>query len=259
VLNSTFSSRLTNQVLVGANYFNQIFADNNHNFQPGFGGLNVSPDMHLLGASELQIHGFDGVGITNPNGRNDITYHITDNASYVQGAHQLRFGAEIRFANVNEFYHRRGRGRFTFDGSQGPWASCTTAACTALSTSGLLGRAQALADFLAGDVAKSQLAVGNPERWVRVNAVNAHFQDSWQITRNFNLNLGLRYEYFGPLHSSRKDLAYFDAVKGFQLQGVDTGSVFSARPAGLRPSPGLCLPCSLLWRVGRARGRGRLL
>lgn len=226
VLNSTFSSRLTNQVLVGANYFNQVFADNNHNFQPGFGGLKVSPDMHLLGASELQIHGFDGVGVTNPNGRNDITYHITDNVSYVQGAHQLRFGAEIRFANVNEFYHRRGRGRFTFDGSQGPWNGCSTAACTALNTSGLLGNALALADFMAGDVVASRLAVGTPERWVRVNAVNAHFQDSWQITRNFNLNLGLRYEYFGPLHSSRKDLAYFDAAKGFQLQGVDTDSVF---------------------------------
>jgi hypothetical protein len=226
VLNSTFSPRLTNQLLVGANYFNQVFADNNHNFQPGALGLMVSPDMHLLGASELQIHGFDGVGVTNPNGRNDITYHITDDASYVQGAHQMRFGAEIRFANVNEFYHRRGRGRFTFNGSQGPWAGCTTLACTALSTSGLLGNALALADFLAGDVAKSQLAVGNPERFVRVNAVNAHFQDSWQITRDFNLNLGLRWEYFGPLHSSRKDLAFFDEVKGFQLQGVDRDSVF---------------------------------
>src|SRR5258708_3727476 len=118
VLNSTLSTRLTNQVLVGANYFNQVFSDNNNSFQPGALGLKVSPDMKLLGASELQISGFDGVGVTNPNGRNDITYHITDNVSYTQGAHQMRFGAEIRFANVNEFYHRRGRGRFKFNGGQ---------------------------------------------------------------------------------------------------------------------------------------------
>jgi len=72
----------------GGNYFNQVFADNNHNFQPGFGGLNVSPDMHLLGASELQIHGFDGVGITILTVAT-ILLPITDNASYVQGAHQL--------------------------------------------------------------------------------------------------------------------------------------------------------------------------
>jgi len=226
VLNSTLSARFTNQVLVGANYFNQLFSDNNHTFPTGFGGLNVSPDMHLLGASELQIHGFDGVGVTNPSGRNDITYHITDNASYVQGKHQFRFGAEIRFANVNEFYHRRGRGRFTFTGGEGPWAGCATAACTALTNSGLLGNALALADFLAGDVHKSVLAVGNPERTVRVNAVNTHFQDSWQITRNFNLNLGLRWEYFGPLHNGDKDLAFFDVAKGFRVQGAGADSVF---------------------------------
>ncbi len=226
VLNSALSARFTNQVLVGTNYFNQLFSDNNHTFPTGFGGLKVSPDMHLLGASELQISGFDGVGVTNPSGRNDITYHITDNASYIQGKHQMRFGTEIRFANVNEFYHRRGRGRFTFTGGEGPWAGCATAACTALNNSGLLGNALALADFMAGDVHKSILAVGNPERTVRVNAVNAHFQDSWQITRNFNLNLGLRYEYFGPLHNGDKDLAFFDAAKGFRVQGAGADSVF---------------------------------
>jgi hypothetical protein len=241
VLNSTLSKRLTNQVLVGTNYFNQVFADNNHNFQPGFGGLKVSPDMHLLGASELQIHGFDGVGVTNPSGRNDITYHIVDNASYVQGKHAMRFGAELRFANVNEFYHRRGRGRFTFTGGVGPWAGCTagtTAACTALSSAGTLGNALALADFMAGDVARSRLAVGNPERTVRVNAINAHFQDSWQITRNLNLNLGLRWEYFGPLHNGDKDLAFFDAAKGFRVQGVNAGSVFPADHRDFAPRLG---------------------
>ncbi len=244
VLNSTFTSRFTNQVLVGANYFNQLFLDNHNNIQPGSLGLKVSPDMHLLGASELQISGFDGVGVTNPSGRNDITYHITDNASYVQGAHQMRFGAEIRFANVNEFYHRRGRGRFTFKGNQGPWADCATAACTDLSTSGLLGNALALADFLAGDVAKSRIGVGIPERTVRVNAVNAHFQDSWQLTRDFNLNLGLRWEYFGPLHNGDKDLAFFDEAKGFRVQGAGAGSVFPADRRAFAPRLGFAYHAS---------------
>src|SRR5260370_18598421 len=127
---------------------------------------------------------------------------------------------------VIEFCQRRGRGRCTFDGSQGPWAVCSTAACTAMNTSGLLGNALALADFMAADVVASRLAVGNPERTVRVNAFNAHLQDSWQITRNFNLNLGLRWEYFGPLHNGDKDLAFFDQAKGFRIQGAGADSVF---------------------------------
>src|SRR5260370_39197394 len=143
---------------------------------------------------------------------------------------------------VIEFCQRRGRGRCTFDGSQGPWAGCSTAACTALSTSGLLGKAQALADFLAGDVVASRLAVGNPERTVRVNAFNAHLQDSWQITRNFNLNLGLRWEYFGPLHNGDKDLAFFDQAKGFRIQGAGADSVFPPDRRGFAPRLGFAYP-----------------
>ena len=74
---------------------------------------------------------------------------------------------------------------------------------------------------MAGDVAKSRLAVGNPERTVRVNAVNAHFQDSWQITRNFNLNLGLRWEYFGPLSEAHNLISNLGRDGNLALVGTD--------------------------------------
>src|SRR5207245_6085487 len=127
--------------------------------------------------------------------------------SYETGKPQFRFGAEIRQARVNEFYHRRGTGTFNFDGTQGPWTGCATAACTALGSS--LTNTLALADYLAGDVSSSSIAVGNPERFVTVNAFNLYFQDAWQIAPRLNVNLSLRYEYFGPLHSDKKDLAVF--------------------------------------------------
>src|SRR5262249_58519406 len=78
---------------------------------------------------------------------------------------------------------------------------------------------KALADFLAGDVSSSAIAVGDPERFVTVNAYNLYFQDAWQTTRKLNLNLGLRYEYFGPLSSDRNDIAIFTAAKGLQIPG----------------------------------------
>src|SRR6266849_6100223 len=159
VLNSTFSSRLTNQVLFGANYFNQLFHDFNNGFNTKTLGLFLSPDatnhgQYILGAPNLQISGFENVGITPPEGRSDLTWHVTDIVSYTVGAHQLRFGAEVRQAHLNEFYHRRGLGSFTFDGSQGPWsASCAPAppapvpaGCAALVSSGQLSNAEALAD-----------------------------------------------------------------------------------------------------------------
>src|SRR5207245_5193938 len=130
--------------------------------------------------------------------------------------HQLRFGGEVRQARVNEFYHRRGTGKFTFDGSQGPWANDLTVDPST----------KALADFLAGDVEASTRAGGNIERFVQVNAFNLYLQDAWQLTRKLNVNFGLRYEYFGPLHSDKKDLAVFTPDKGLLIQGVGIDSIF---------------------------------
>src|SRR5262249_11027769 len=80
--------------------------------------------------------------------------------------------------------------------------------------------------FLAGDVSSSAIAVGDPERFVQVNAYNLYFQDQWQLTRKLNVNLGLRYEYFGPLHSDRKDIAVFIPGKGLVVQGAGIDSIF---------------------------------
>lgn len=224
VFNSSLTTKLTNQVLFGANYFNQIFHDFNNSFNTKSMGLFLSPDatnngQYILGAPNIVIGPkggvFEQIGLTPPEGRNDLTWHITDIISHNVGAHQLRYGAEVRQAHLNEFYHRRGTGKFTFDGTQGPWANDPNVDIGTKS----------LADFLAGDVASSTIAVGNPERFVVVNAFNLYFQDGWQVNRKLNLNFGLRYEYFGPLHSDRKDIANFIPGTGFYVQ--DGKSLFS--------------------------------
>jgi len=242
VLNSTFSSRLTNQILVGANYFNQVFHDFNNGFDTKAMGLFLSPGATdkgrpIFGAPNIQIGNFEQIGLTPPEGRSDLTWHITDIVSYSMGAHQLRFGGEFRRGRVNEFYHRRGTGKFVFDGSQGPWdgatgcgAAARTAACasffspTGVSSFGT--NAFSLADYLAGQVSTSSIAVGNPERTVHVNALNFYFQDSWQWTKKLSINYGMRYEYFGPLHSSDKDLAVFIPNKGLVIQGAGIDNIF---------------------------------
>src|SRR5258707_6469054 len=242
VLNSTFSSRLTNQILVGANYFNQVFHDFNNSFDTKAMGLFLSPGATdkgrpIFGAPNIQIGNFEQIGLTPPEGRSDLTWHITDIVSYSMGAHQLRFGGEFRRGRVNEFYHRRGTGKFVFDGSQGPWDGATgcgaalrTAACASFfDPSGVTSfgtNAFSLADYLAGAVSTSSIAVGNPERTVHVNALNFYFQDSWQWTKKLSINYGMRYDYFGPLHSSDKDLAVFIPNKGLVTKGAGIDNIF---------------------------------
>ncbi|HYL86065.1 MAG TPA: TonB-dependent receptor [Candidatus Angelobacter sp.] len=237
VLNSTLSSRWTNQFLFGASYFNQLFHDNNNSFDTKAMGIFLSPDatnhgQPIHGAPNIIIAppsksgsgGFEQIGLTPPEGRSDLTLHFTDIVSYSIGKHQFRFGAEFRHGKLNEFYHRRGTGKFVFDGSAGPWAADPVTATETPLT-------KALADFLAGDVSAcdkfhndnnftcgSTIAVGNPERFVHVNAFNAYIQDSWQLTRKLNVSYGLRYEYFGPMQSDLKDIANFVPGTGFVVQ-----------------------------------------
>src|SRR5580700_1313357 len=137
VLNSAYTTTLTNQILFGVNYFNQTFRDANSSFNTVAMGLDQSPDAlingkPILGAPNIAIvppsgGGFEQVGITPPEGRNDITGMLEDIASYNRGKHQIRFGGELRQGHVNEFYYRHSLGQFVFDGSQGPWRnSCTS-------------------------------------------------------------------------------------------------------------------------------------
>ncbi len=239
VLNSALSSRWTNQFLFGASYFNQLFHDNNSSFDTKAMGIFLSPDatnhgQPIHGAPNIIIAppsksgsgGFEQIGLTPPEGRSDLTLHFTDIVSYSIGKHQFRFGAEYRHGKLNEFYHRRGTGKFVFDGSAGPWANDPVTATETPIT-------KALADFLAGDVSAcdnfhtvannftcgSTIAVGNPERFVHVNAFNAYVQDSWQLTRRLNVSYGLRYEYFGPMQSDTpSNIANFVPGTGFVLQ-----------------------------------------
>jgi hypothetical protein len=234
VLNSAFTAHLTNQILFGVNYFNQVFHDFNNSFDTKALGLFLSPSATsngqstgtpLPGAPNIIITpfpsssggGFEQVGITPPEGRNDIVGHLTDIVSYTFGKHEIRFGGEFRQGRVDEFYFRHGLGSFAFDGTAGPWANDPA----------FTGDAKALADFLVGDVSAcnaaknavssscgASIAVGNQERHVTVNAINFFGQDSWKFSNRLTLTAGLRYEYFGPIHSTDGTLASFIPGKG---------------------------------------------
>ncbi len=220
--NSTLSPRLSNQLLAGVNYFRQIFSDFNTNFNLTSYGLNLYNGFNLAGAPNIQITGFDGVGLTPPEGREDITGHLTDVVSYTVGKHQYRFGGEFRRAQLEEFYHRHALGNFVFDGSQGLWAN----------DPGVSSNVLALADFLAGDVSRSSIAVGEPTRLVFVKTFALFAQDAWQVSHKLTLNYGLRWDYEGPLGNDKKDLSVFVPGKGgllFQGAGID-----SVYPKGYR-------------------------
>jgi hypothetical protein len=239
-LNSVFTPRMTNQLLVGVNYFNQVFRDAVASYDTHTSAqLFLSPDTPVtpkfFGAPNIRISGFEQVGITPPEGRNDITGMIADVVSYNTGKHQLRFGGEYRQAHLNEFYFFHSLGKFVFSGAQGPWniGTKTTPNCVVSDAN-----VCALADFLAGFVDNSAINAGNAERKIVVNALDFFGSDAWQVTRRLNLNLGLRWDYFGPLHNGSKDIAIFVPGRGIQIQGNGLDGIFQKNLKNFSPRLG---------------------
>jgi len=240
VYNRVITPSITNQVSAGVSYFNQVFSDADIAFNPVGLGLNTGvTDPSLAGAPKLVIgpsaasvglqaggSGFDPIGVTAPSGRNDITGHLDDTLAWTKGAHQIKFGGEYRQAQVDDFYQTGERGAIYFDDSQGPWdvlaGGTPAAACSALGTkvpttatkNGLTTDINAyyLADFLAGcfDPTPSEEVVGDPKRQVFVDTFSLFGQDSWQLNKKLSADIGLRYDWEGPVHSQVADLSVFD-------------------------------------------------
>jgi Carboxypeptidase regulatory-like domain/TonB dependent receptor len=257
VYNTTFSPRLSNQALIGVSYFNQVFSDANHSFNPVSLGLNTGvTGSNLIGAPLIAITGFDSTGLTPNSGRNDITGHLEDALSYSIGKHQMRFGGEIRQAQVDSFYNTGARGAFYFNGTAGPWSADYANADGSPNCAGYFASSAAiqqacqngsfdynvltLADFMAGDVYQSTIVRGNQERQVFLNSFTLFAQDAWQTTRRLNLNYGLRYDYEGPLHTNYADVSVFDPSKGgLVVAGAGISSLYPKIWTNLSPRLGL--------------------
>jgi hypothetical protein len=226
--NHVFTPSITNQVLAGVNYFNQVFSDYSTDFDITQTGLVTNSPFPQ--APNIAIEGFDPIGLTPPQGRNDITGHLTDDLAWTIGKHQFKFGGEYRQAQLDEFYHRHTQGVFNFDGSQGNWNY--TGNDTAV---------PALADFLAGYAQSSSISQGDPNRQVFVNTFTLFAQDAWQFKPKFNVNYGVRYDYIGPFHNDYKNMSVFRPEvggDGIAFQGNQIDNLFKRTWTNISPRVG---------------------
>ena len=232
------SPTISNEMLAGVNYFNQVFNDykTNQDVQSlGFVTGATFPNAPNITIGNSEGSKFDPVGLTPPEGRNDITGHLTDQVSWVKGKHEFRFGGEFRQAQLDEFYHRHATGSFTFDGSQ------TKVDVSAYNTAdGQL--ISSLADFLAGKTSAATITIGDPDRQVFVNTWFLNAGDSWQVSKKLNINYGIRYDYEGPLHNQYKNLSVFrpalTATNGLAFQGSETSSLYPQYYKNISPRVG---------------------
>jgi hypothetical protein len=101
------------------------------------------------------------------------SWELTNNTSFVMGAHSIRAGARIRHTKISDFSPQNFGGTYTF----------TSMTAYKATVDGLL---QGASQF--------SLASGNPQSSVSQTDFGGYGQDDWKLRPNLTVNLGLRYE-----------------------------------------------------------------
>ena len=141
----------------------------------------ISAKARDAGLSFITVTGLSALGDEGNNPQSSVTnvYQLLDTATYVQGGHLFKFGADIRFAQQNAFRDVESRGRLQFS----PFAQIS---------------GNALADLLLGFPLLTSIArVDNPQH-LRTQSYNFFFNDSFRVRPRLTITAGLRYEFNSP-------------------------------------------------------------
>ncbi len=189
-LNSTLSPASNNEFRIGitrGDTTRDIPWTDNYNQRLGIAGIPDLGSLNQRGMSRFQPTGYAQLGAATfwPNYNNLNLFQAADNFLYIHGHHAIKIGFDFRRENLGRVAARFARGYFAFDGSftQDP------------NNRGNTG--DAMADFLLGASNNSTLGNQNGEIAVTHN-YSAFFQDDWRITPRLTLNLGVRWDMFGP-------------------------------------------------------------
>ncbi len=197
---STLSGTKINEVRFGYSRYRTSFSSLDANFDPSSLGLNFGTNK--LGLPEFdfstpELENLGAQGFSVPRGRTSQTYQILDNFTLVHGKHTLKFGGEFRRASIANFNDNLERGILSFSPDASAFPICDPsnptqpAACSD-------NVALSLGNFYLGNFFPLVLT-GNTHRRTYNNGLSFFGQDDFRLAPNFTLNVGLRWEYFGPL------------------------------------------------------------
>jgi hypothetical protein len=190
-LQSTLGHSKINEVRFGYSRYRTSFSSLNANYDPVANGLNLGTGK--LGLPEFDFTGIENlgaIGFSVPRGRTSQTYQILDNFTWLRGKHTLKFGGEFRRASIENFNDNVERGIFQFTAGIG------------LDPDPIV---DSLANFYTGGSQDNCFCsfelvdTGNTRRTTYNNGFSFFAQDDYRLAPTFTLNLGLRWEYFGPL------------------------------------------------------------
>jgi hypothetical protein len=192
----------------GVNYGTDVFGIPGTNGEGGGLGDERYTGMPRFAVSSFTP--FGGVDGWTPIFRNDRSYNVSLNSTYIKGAHEMRFGVDVVRMELTHWQPELGnpRGSFNFAGG-----------ATAQGPTGSPDQFNAYAQFLLGyatNINKSiQYEIMTGREW----QIGLYFRDRWQVNRKLTLNLGLRYENYPLMKRADRGIEYYDDTTNQVLLG----------------------------------------
>jgi hypothetical protein len=175
-----------------------------------FGMPNANVNQFNSGLPPVNINGYAPLGDNNFLPILDINNVFQGNGTvrYTRGKHDIQVGAGLIRRQMNYYQAPQGEGQFNFNGSV----------------------PESLANFLLGTPTTIARQMPLYFNYMRTWEPDIYVQDDWRPTHWLTLNLGLRWDYFGPITNPRNQRANFDP------QALQLRVASSKDPsAGVRP------------------------
>jgi hypothetical protein len=119
------------------------------------------------------------------------TYSFTDTLTWTHGRHTFKFGGDYEHQAVNLDFYAYTRGQLYYLDLLAPaWGS-----------------------FIGGMPTVSIIGSGDPERNIRANDFATFFQDDWRVSPKLTLNLGVRWDLYGPFTETKGRFVAIDSTK----------------------------------------------
>jgi hypothetical protein len=160
----------------------------------------------------IQIGNFTSLGSDSGGGAFQIRdWAWLDTVSYTRGKHAFKWGVEVHYET------------FTGPGKISGLTGTLDFGNTSTVALGSIAKPTPLEDFEAGTPDSGSLLIGVPQLDIANERYGAFLQDSYRLTPRLTVNLGLRYEYAGPLVDKHNQLGNFDPTSATGLVQQQSG------------------------------------
>ena len=179
----SLSPTLLNEFRFGFNYFFNTFGrelafERDVVSELGIPGVSQNP-AEAWGIPSIGITGFNGFGDSTegPYTIDNRTFEFSDNLTWIRGRHAFKAGANFRYDMYDQVGNQFARGNFQFQN---------------------IASGYGFGDFLLGYAQQTESSVALAVTKFRALSQAYYFTDTWRLTSNQTLDLGIRYEYIPP-------------------------------------------------------------